>query len=71
MNKKVLVFLAIILGILFFLAAGFYFVEPAKSLPGFFPGYDPLLVRHHYTHGTGTLLLGVACFIFAWFNSKK
>ena len=70
MNKSLISF-AIILGIFFVVVAVMYFMTPAYSLPGFFPGYDAKLTTHHYKHGIGSLLLGVACFIFAWFQSGK
>lgn len=70
MNKP-LVLLGIILGIIFLVVAVIYFIEPAKSLPAFFPGHDPRLTTHHYKHGIGSLVLGLACFALAWFQSGK
>lgn len=68
MNKP-LVLLSIVLGIIFLIIAGVYFAEPAKSLPAFFPGYDAALTKHHNTHGIASLILGIGCFVFAWFQS--
>ena len=69
---KPLAIIAAILGILFIVVAGMYFTIPANSLPSFFPGYVTKATTHiHYTHGVASLLLGVACFIFAWFQSGK
>jgi hypothetical protein len=70
MNKPFVIF-AIILGILFVIVGVVYFIEPARYLPSFFPGFDRSLMTHHYKHGIGAVLLGVACFIFAWFQSGK
>jgi len=71
MNKP-LVIIAAILGIVFLGLAYIYFTTPASSLPSFFPGHETTITTHvHYKHGIGTLLLGVACFIFAWFQSGK
>ncbi len=70
MNKP-LVIIAVILGILFIAAGVVYFMTPARYLPGFFPGFDRSLMTHHYKHGIGSILLGVACFVFAWFQSGK
>lgn len=70
MNKPVVI-VAIVVGILLLVTAGFYFVEPAKSLPAFFPGHDAALVKHHYTHGVGALVLALGAFAFAWFQSGK
>ncbi|HSW97396.1 MAG TPA: hypothetical protein VLF89_06235 [Candidatus Saccharimonadales bacterium] len=68
MNKP-LVLVAIILGIIFLILAGIYFMEQAKSLPGFLPGYEANVATRHYKHGIGALVLGLACFAFAWFQS--
>jgi len=69
--KKPIVILAVILGILFIACGVVYFTTSARYLPGFFPGFDRSLVTHHYKHGIGSILLGVACFVFAWFQSGK
>ncbi len=70
MNKALIV-LAIILGLIFLVACVVYFMEPARYLPSFFPGYDRASTVHHYKHGIGSFVLGIACFIFAWFRSGK
>ncbi len=68
---KPLVIIVIAVGGIFFICAAIYFIEPAKSLPAFFPGYDMTLTKHHYKHGIGALLLGLGCFAFSWFQSGK
>ena len=70
MNKPAVV-CVVLLGIILLFMAIIYFVEPAKSLPGFFPGHDTSLSRHHYTHGIAALFLGLGAFIMAWFLSGK
>ena len=70
MNKP-LVIVAALVGIVLVVAAVIYFSMPASSLPNFFPGYESGLSTHHYKHGIGALLLGIGCFIFAWFQSGK
>ena len=70
MNKP-LIILAIIVGLVLIGVAIVYFLTPARFLPNFFPGYDRSLMSHHYKHGVGSAILGVACFIFAWFQSGK
>lgn len=69
--KSVVIGLAIVLGILLLVTAGIYFVEPAKALPHFFPGYDASLSKIHRTHAVGSLLLALCLFVFAWFQSGK
>lgn len=69
--KKLLTFIIAILGILLVIIGSMYLIEPAKSLPTFFPGYDGALLTKHYKHGIGAIILGLACFAFTWFNSGK
>ena len=71
MQSKLLTILAVLVGVLLIVVACIYFAEPAKSLPGFFPGHNPALIRHHYTHGVATLVLGLVAIAFAWFQSGK
>ena len=61
--------LALVLGIVLIAIAIVYWVEPAKSLPSFFPGHQAGSGHHHAKHGIAAFLLGVACLVFAWFNS--
>ena len=68
-HRKWLVPLAVVLGIVLIAIAIVYFVEPASSLPSFFPGHEAGSAHHHTKHGIAALLLGLACFAFAWFNS--
>lgn len=56
----------VVLGLILLVAAVIYFVQPASGLPGFFPGYDPALARHHTTHGIVALLLGAVCIGGGW-----
>ncbi|HET6849992.1 MAG TPA: hypothetical protein VFH74_14115 [Gaiellales bacterium] len=69
-NKRPLVILAIILGILFILVGIMYFALPAKSLPvpGFL-GHESGSNHHHVKHGIAAVLVGIACFVYAWFAS--
>lgn len=69
MSDRFLVALAIVVGIVLIVIAGVYFAEPAKSLPSFFPGHQAGSAHHHVKHGIAALLLGLACFVFAWFRS--
>jgi hypothetical protein len=68
-NDRLLVVLAIVLGIVLIAIAIVYWAEPAKSLPGFFPGHTAGSNHHHTKHGIAAFLLGLACFAFAWFRS--
>jgi hypothetical protein len=68
-NDRLLVVIAVILGIVLIAIAVVYWVEPAHSLPSFFPGHQAGSGHHHTKHGIAAFLLGVACLVFAWFRS--
>ena len=68
-NDRLLVVLAVVVGIVLIVIGVVYWVEPARSLPGFFPGHAAGSGHHHVKHGIAAFLLGVACLVFAWFRS--
>jgi len=68
-NDRLLVVVAVVLGIVLIVIGIVYWAEPAKSLPGFFPGQEAGSNHHHVKHGIAAFLLGVACLVFAWFRS--
>jgi UDP-N-acetylmuramyl pentapeptide phosphotransferase/UDP-N-acetylglucosamine-1-phosphate transferase len=68
-NRKWLVALAVVLGVVLIVIAVIYWVEPAGSLPSFFPGQEAGSSHHHAKHGIAAFLVGLACLAFAWFNS--
>ena len=67
--QKYLVPLAVVLGIVLTVIGIVYFAEPARSLPSFFPGHEAGSTHHHVKHGIAAVLVGLACFAFAWFNT--
>jgi drug/metabolite transporter (DMT)-like permease len=67
--RKWLVALAVVLGTALIVVAVIYWVEPAGSLPSFFPCHEAGSSHHHVKHGIAAFLVGLACFAFAWFNS--
>ena len=68
-NDRLLVALGIVLGIVLIVISVVYFAEPAKSLPSFFPGHQAGSNHHHTKHGIAAFLVGLACLVFAWFNT--
>jgi hypothetical protein len=68
-NDRLLVALAVVAGIVLIVIAIVYFAEPAKSLPGFFPGHQAGSGHHHAKHGIAALVVGLGCFVFAWFRT--
>jgi hypothetical protein len=69
MNKKILVSLGIVLGIIFFIIGYIYASRSAGSLPTYFPRYEVGQSLRHVKHSIAAFVVGVACFIFAWFQS--
>jgi hypothetical protein len=70
-RKPVLALIAGILGLILIAIAFIYWIEPAHSLPSFFPGHESGSNHHHTKHGIAAFLLGLGCFAFAWFASGK
>jgi uncharacterized membrane-anchored protein YitT (DUF2179 family) len=68
-NRRLWAILAVIVGIVLIAIAIVYWVEPAKSLPSFFPGHQTGSNHHHTKHGIAAFLVGLACLVFAWFNT--
>jgi hypothetical protein len=68
-NDRALAVAAVVVGIALIVVAVVYWIEPAKSLPGFFPGEQAGSNHHHVKHGVAAFLLGVACLVFAWFRT--
>lgn len=72
-NARRLIIPAVLLGVLLIVVAVIYFVQPAHSLPSFFPGHvsatDAEATHHHAKHGIAALVLALACFVFAWFQT--
>ena len=68
-HRKWLVVLAVVLGIVLIVIAVIYWIEPASSLPSFFPGHEAGSSHHHVKHGIAAFLVGLACLAFAWFNT--
>jgi hypothetical protein len=68
-DRRLLIAIAVVVGIVLIVIAIVYWAEPAKSLPSFFPGHESGSNHHHTKHGIAAFLLGVACLVFAWFQS--
>jgi Na+/H+ antiporter NhaD/arsenite permease-like protein len=72
-NLRKLIVPAVIVGIVLIVVAVIYFVQPEHSLPSFFPGHSSATsaeANHHHTkHGIAALVVALACFAFAWFQT--
>jgi hypothetical protein len=68
-KRPALIIPAIIVGLALLALAVVYVVDSAASLPGFVPGHQAGSTHHHVKHGIAAGLLGLACLIFAWFQT--
>jgi hypothetical protein len=69
-NDRVLAGLATILGIVLVAIGVIYFALDEHHIPSFFPGHVSHPAGHHHVkHGIAAILLGLACFAFAWFRT--
>lgn len=62
---RFLVIILVVLGVLALAAGIIYYVEPAKSLPTFFPGQAPHLKGHRTTRGLAGIIAGAVLLIIA------
>jgi hypothetical protein len=67
-NRSVVV-PAVALGVLLIALAVAYWALSAGSLPAFLPGHAAGSAHHHIKHGIAAFLLGVACLVYAWFQT--
>ena len=63
-------FVAIVLGLALLAVAAAYFVLPAGSLPGFFPGFEAGSDRIHTKHALASAATAVVLFGFAWWRGR-
>jgi uncharacterized membrane protein HdeD (DUF308 family) len=72
-NLRKLMIPAVLVGVLLIVVGIVYFAQPAHSLPSFFPGHvsagDAEANHHHTKHGIAALVVALACFAFAWFQT--
>jgi hypothetical protein len=68
-KRPALIVPAVILGIVLLVVAAIYLVDTASALPSFFPGHQAGSAHHHVKHGIAAGLLGIACLVFAWFQT--
>jgi hypothetical protein len=61
----------LILGLALIVIAGIYFMMPAESLPGFFPGHEAGLARIRVKHGLLSGGLGIVLILAAWIMGRK
>jgi hypothetical protein len=60
-----------LLGVILIVVAVVYFVMPADSLPGFFPGHEAGVTRMHYKHGMVSGVAGVILLAVGWWMGRR
>jgi uncharacterized membrane-anchored protein YitT (DUF2179 family) len=60
-----------ILGVILIVVAAAYFLIPADSLPGFFPGHETGLARIRVKHGMLSGGVGIVLLIISWFMGRR
>jgi hypothetical protein len=68
-KRRQLIIPAVILGILCLVVAVIYWTQGAGSLPSFFPGHESGSSHVHFKHGLAAAIVGIGCFVFAWFQT--
>jgi hypothetical protein len=71
MRSPLVVGLVAFAGVALIVIAIVYWVEPASSLPSFFPGHEAGSGHHHVKHGIAAFFVGLAALVFAWFQTGK
>jgi hypothetical protein len=60
-----------LLGAVLIVVAIIYFVLPADSLPGFFPGHEDGVTRMHTKHGVVSGVAGVILLGMGWWMGRR
>jgi hypothetical protein len=68
-KNRSLIIPAVVLGVVLLVVAVVYFADTASALPSFFPGHQSGSSHHHTKHGIAALVVGLGCFVFAWFQT--
>ena len=63
--------IAIVLGLAFAAIAVIYWVLPAGSLPGFFPGFQAGSSHIHVKHGVAAAVISLILLAFAWYAGRS
>lgn len=68
-NARLLAAVAAVIGAALLVIAVVYWIEPASSLPSFFPGHQAGSSHHHVKHGIASFFVGLALLVYAWFQT--
>jgi amino acid transporter len=70
-KRPQLILPAVALGVLLLIVGAIYWIDDAGSLPSFFPGHQAGSTHVHFKHGLAAVILGLGCFVFAWFQTGE
>ena len=62
---------ATVLGIVLLVVAVVYFLVPANSLPGVFPGHETGLMRIRLKHGIASGVAGIVLLGVGWWMGRR
>jgi hypothetical protein len=68
--SRFLVIILVVLGVLALAAGIIYYVEPAKSLPAFFPGHAAHLTGRRTTRGLAAIIAGAVLLLIAVISAR-
>jgi hypothetical protein len=68
-RNRQLALLAVVAAVVLIAIAVVYWVEPARSLPWFFPGHTGGSGHHHVKHGFAAFVVALALLVYAWFQT--
>ncbi len=68
--SRFLLIILVVLGVLVMAAGIIYYVEPAKSLPAFFPGHAAHVTGRHTTRGLAGIIAGAVLLIIAVITAR-
>jgi hypothetical protein len=70
-KRPQLIIPAVVLGVILLTIAIVYWTTAAGSLPSFFPGHEAGSSHIHFKHGLAAAIVGLGCFVFAWFQTGE
>ena len=70
-SRRAQIVLASLAGVILVVIAIVYWIEPAHSLPSFFPGHEVGLARPRMKHGLAAGAVGVILLVVGWVLGRR
>ncbi len=70
-GRRIVALIAAIIGVALIVAAFWYWIGTSRTLPEYFPAYDPNGGQHHGKHGVAAFMLGLALLWVAWRATRR